>query len=90
MLLTNGQYRLGIVIEHNTSPPEAGAGSCVFMHIWLGPGIGTSGCTAMQEGDIETLLAWIDSRAHPDPGATARSRISPAAKAVASAGHAGL
>jgi len=65
MLMTNNQYRLGIVIQHNTTPTEAGAGSCVFMHIWLGPGIGTSGCTAMKEGDIETLVGWLDARSHP-------------------------
>lgn len=65
MRLTNGQYRYGIVIGHNTSPTEPGAGSCVFMHIWLGPGIGTAGCTAMQEGNIEAVLGWIDARANP-------------------------
>lgn len=65
MLMTNGQYRLGIVVEHNTSPAIPGDGSCIFMHIWLGPGIGTSGCTAMSPGDIETLVGWIDARANP-------------------------
>jgi len=65
MLMTNGQYRLGIVVGHNTSPPVPGDGSCIFVHIWLGPGIGTTGCTAMADGDIETLLGWIDSRANP-------------------------
>ncbi len=65
MLMTNGQYRLGIVVAHNTSPPEPGDGSCIFLHIWLGPGIGTSGCTAMRDGDIESLLTWIDRRASP-------------------------
>jgi L,D-peptidoglycan transpeptidase YkuD (ErfK/YbiS/YcfS/YnhG family) len=65
MLMTNGQYRLGIVIEHNTLPPKPGDGSCVFLHIWLGPGIGTSGCTAMSDGGIEALLGWIDARANP-------------------------
>jgi L,D-peptidoglycan transpeptidase YkuD (ErfK/YbiS/YcfS/YnhG family) len=65
MLMTNGQYRLGIVIEHDASPPIPGDGSCVFIHIWLGPGIGTSGCTAMRDGDIESLVGWIDARANP-------------------------
>lgn len=65
MLMKNGQYRLGIVVEHNTSPPVPGGGSCIFLHIWLGPGIGTAGCTAMREGDIETLVAWIDATASP-------------------------
>lgn len=65
MHMTNGQYRLGIVIEHDTSPPAPGGGSCVFMHIWLGPSRGTSGCTAMRDGDIETIFGWLDSRADP-------------------------
>jgi L,D-peptidoglycan transpeptidase YkuD (ErfK/YbiS/YcfS/YnhG family) len=65
MLLTNGQYRLGIVVAHNGSPPTPGNGSCIFIHIWLGPGIGTSGGTAMRDGDIESLLGWIDVRAFP-------------------------
>jgi L,D-peptidoglycan transpeptidase YkuD (ErfK/YbiS/YcfS/YnhG family) len=65
MLMTNGQYRYGIVIGHNASPAVPGAGSCVFMHIWLGPGIGTSGCTAMRQGDIESLLGWVDVRDNP-------------------------
>jgi D-alanyl-D-alanine dipeptidase len=65
MRMSNGQYRLGVVIEHNTSPPVPGGGSCVFMHIWLGPEHGTTGCTAMSESDIETVLAWLDAQAHP-------------------------
>jgi len=65
MRMTNGQYRLGLAIEHDTSPPVPGDGSCVFIHIWLGPGIGTSGCTAMRDGDVETLLGWIDARTTP-------------------------
>jgi L,D-peptidoglycan transpeptidase YkuD (ErfK/YbiS/YcfS/YnhG family) len=65
MLMTNGQYRLGVVIAHDTSPPIPGNGSCVFMHIWLGPGIGTSGCTAMRDGDIESLIGWLDVQANP-------------------------
>jgi D-alanyl-D-alanine dipeptidase len=65
MLMTNGQYRLGVVVSHDTSPPRPGGGSCVFLHIWLGPHIGTSGCTAMREGDIESIVAWLDIRDNP-------------------------
>ncbi len=65
MLLKNDQYRLGIFVNHNASPAEPGCGSCVFMHIWEGPGIGTSGCTAMRGGDMELVLGWIDARANP-------------------------
>jgi zinc D-Ala-D-Ala dipeptidase len=56
-------YRLGILVEHNTDPRVAGAGSCIFIHIWRGPGTFTSGCTAADD-DIERLLTWLrpDSR----------------------------
>jgi hypothetical protein len=36
------------------------AGSCVFMHIWSGPGKGTAGCTAIAEMELESILAWLD------------------------------
>lgn len=65
MLTPDGAYRFGIVIAHNSSPTVACDGSCVFMHIWAGPGIGTAGCTAMKLGDIETLFTWLDAQANP-------------------------
>jgi L,D-peptidoglycan transpeptidase YkuD (ErfK/YbiS/YcfS/YnhG family) len=65
MRMSNGEYRLGIFIAHNTSPTQPGAGSCVFMHIWIGPGIPTSGCTAMSPGVMESLLGWLDAASHP-------------------------
>jgi len=65
MRMSDDEYKLGIFIEHNTSPPEPGAGSCVFMHIWKEPGHPTSGCTAMSIGGIESLLGWLDPRAKP-------------------------
>jgi D-alanyl-D-alanine dipeptidase len=65
MRMKNDEYKLGIFVAHNTDPAVLGVGSCVFMHIWLGPGIPTSGCTAMTEGSIESLLGWLDSSAQP-------------------------
>jgi D-alanyl-D-alanine dipeptidase len=60
MLYSNGQYRWGLVVDHNTDPVVPGAGSCIFMHIWLGTGEGTVGCTAMAQENIEAVLAWLD------------------------------
>jgi D-alanyl-D-alanine dipeptidase len=60
-----GQYRLGVVVEHNAIPSEAGAGSCVFIHIWANDHTGTTGCTAMASADIEKLLHWLDPAARP-------------------------
>lgn len=60
MLRNDDQYRWGIVVDHNANTPVAGSGSCIFLHIWLGPSHGTSGCTAMEWGKIEELLSWLD------------------------------
>jgi L,D-peptidoglycan transpeptidase YkuD (ErfK/YbiS/YcfS/YnhG family) len=65
MLRPDGQYRLGIVVEHNADPVVPGNGSCIFLHIWAGPGVGTSGCTAMAEEDLAALLRWLSPRANP-------------------------
>ena len=61
---TIGQYRWGAVVLHNT-PPRPGGGSCIFLHIWGGPSSTTSGCTAMSQEDLETLLRWLDPAANP-------------------------
>lgn len=58
-------YRWGIVIDYNTDSPRPGGGSCIFMHIWGGPGHGTAGCTAMPEQQIKSILAWLDPAAKP-------------------------
>jgi len=58
-------YRWGVVIDHNTGNPLPGGGSCVFMHIWGGPGIGTVGCTAMPEPQVKVILGWLDPAANP-------------------------
>jgi D-alanyl-D-alanine dipeptidase len=58
-------YRWGVVIDHNTGDPRPRGGSCVFMHIWAGPDIGTTGCTAMPEQQILEILGWLDPAANP-------------------------
>ena len=60
-----GVYRLGAVVAYNESPPTRGRGSCVFLHIWGGPRSHTAGCTAMDAGELETLMAWLDPNARP-------------------------
>jgi D-alanyl-D-alanine dipeptidase len=65
MLYSNGQYRWGLVVDHNTDPVHAGAGSCIFMHIWLGTGEGTVGCTAMAQDNLESVMGWLDPAANP-------------------------
>jgi D-alanyl-D-alanine dipeptidase len=65
MLRPDELYRWGIVVDHNTNPVTAGAGSCIFLHIWLGPGVETTGCTAMAREQLEGVLARLDPARKP-------------------------
>jgi D-alanyl-D-alanine dipeptidase len=58
-------YRWGLVVRHNAAPAVAGRGSCIFLHVWAGPGKGTAGCTAMEEGNLTELLRWLDPKKGP-------------------------
>ena len=57
-------YRIGVVVAHNGSA-EPGAGSCIFLHVWRGPGTTTAGCTAMQGDIMDAVVAWLDATAVP-------------------------
>jgi L,D-peptidoglycan transpeptidase YkuD (ErfK/YbiS/YcfS/YnhG family) len=59
------QYRLGVIVGYNATPPTAGGGSCIFLHIWAGPGMPTSGCTAMPEHDLTDVVMWLDRARRP-------------------------
>ena len=59
-------YQQGAIVDYNMETPVGGNGSCIFLHIWSGPGQGTVGCTAMAAEDMEQLSTWIESK-----GATA-------------------
>jgi L,D-peptidoglycan transpeptidase YkuD (ErfK/YbiS/YcfS/YnhG family) len=50
-------YKRGIVIDY---PPkrQSKAGSCIFVHIWEGEGIGTSACVALAEARVAHLQKW--------------------------------
>jgi D-alanyl-D-alanine dipeptidase len=65
MLRPDALYRWGVWVDHNSDPPRPLHGSCIFLHVWAGPGVATSGCTAMAESDLRALLAWLDPRARP-------------------------
>lgn len=58
-------YRWGLVVGHNAAPVVAGRGSCIFLHVWAGPGRGTAGCTAMEEARLTELLRWLDPKKVP-------------------------
>lgn len=59
------QYQVGVTVGYNTRPIDKGYGSCIFLHIWNGPGSSTAGCTAFPRDDVEALLAWLDPRRQP-------------------------
>ncbi len=55
-------YRLGMVVSYNMEQPTPGNGSCIFLHIWQGPGQGTAGCTATTSQNIEEIVRWIGEK----------------------------
>ena len=65
MRRADGLYEWGVLVGHNTSPTVPGAGSCIFIHIWRGPGQPTAGCTAMSRDRVVGLVAWLDPQAKP-------------------------
>lgn len=65
LLRADERYLLAAEIKHNTDPVEPGAGSCIFLHVWAGPGQGTAGCTAMALPELLRLLQWLKADASP-------------------------
>lgn len=59
------QYQVGVLVGYNTHPVRIGRGSCIFLHIWDGPGSSTAGCTAFPRADVNALLAWLDPKKQP-------------------------
>jgi L,D-peptidoglycan transpeptidase YkuD (ErfK/YbiS/YcfS/YnhG family) len=64
MVPSSGCYKLGAVIAHNPQN-KPGLGSCIFMHVWQGNDIPTSGCTAMSEAHLRKILTWLDPDENP-------------------------
>ncbi|MDB4951354.1 MAG: putative rane protein [Gemmatimonadetes bacterium] len=60
MLRPDSLYRLGVFVDHNVRPASAGRGSCIFLHVWAGPTVGTSGCTAFAPAALEEVVRWLD------------------------------
>jgi D-alanyl-D-alanine dipeptidase len=65
MLRRDELYREGVVVAHNSNPPVAGRGSCIFLHLWSGPDSTTAGCTAMTGENLARITRWLDARQHP-------------------------
>ncbi len=73
-------YRQGVVVGYNgarvvraadtvAAPgaprPAAARGSCIFLHVWDGPGRPTAGCTAMDAPALAAVVDWLDPAARP-------------------------
>lgn len=65
MLLDKIFYKYGAVVDYNFPNPEAGRGSCIFVHIWQDNQHGTAGCTAMPEDKMKNLLHLLDKSKRP-------------------------
>ena len=59
------QYKIGVIVSYNSSPPVKGRGSCIFLHIWAGPDSHTAGCTAFDEAKLREVIQWLDPRKRP-------------------------
>ena len=57
-------YTLVIETKHNAAA-KAGAGSCIFLHVWRDAQSPTVGCTAMPQDRLRWLLGKIDPAQHP-------------------------
>lgn len=55
-------YTWVVDLAHNPAH-VAGAGSCIFLHVWSGPDSSTVGCTAMPEDKLRALLPVLDAHA---------------------------
>lgn len=60
----DGLYEMGLVVGHNRERLR-GRGSCIFIHIRMGGGSPTAGCTSMAKEDLMTLVAWLDAAKRP-------------------------
>jgi D-alanyl-D-alanine dipeptidase len=64
-MLIDHQYKWGVVVDYNRPKAIPGRGSCIFLHVWKEPGHPTSGCTAMSEEHLISMLQWLDPKKHP-------------------------
>lgn len=60
----DGLYEWGAFIANNPQNIP-GAGSCIFMHLWIGQDVGTAGCTAMAAEPLQRVLRWLDPAKEP-------------------------
>jgi D-alanyl-D-alanine dipeptidase len=52
-------YRRGLFVDY-PSDRASRAGSCIFIHIWRGPGHGTAGCVALPEAHVAEVQEFSE------------------------------
>lgn len=57
------EYAYAVVIDYNTAPAIAGAGSAFFLHV--SRGIPTQGCVAIDSATLVQILKWLDPADNP-------------------------
>lgn len=60
-----GRYKYFVAIEYNTVNVVRGKGSAIFLHIWEGENIDTSGCIAISENNLLKIMKWLDPAKKP-------------------------
>lgn len=55
-------YRRGLFVEY-PSDRESRRGSCIFIHIWSAPDIGTAGCVGLPEARVRALQEFSQAGA---------------------------
>ena len=65
MRMDDFAYRWLVEIRHNADSPVPGKGSCIFFHIRRGENRPTSGCTAMAQRDLISVIRWLRAPDRP-------------------------
>ena len=63
--LNHPLYKYAVVIRYNDNPIVKGTGSAIFLHIKTSSTKYTLGCVAVNEGDLVTILKWLDPKNKP-------------------------
>ena len=59
LLRDDALYTWVVDVAHNPKRLK-GKGSCIFLHVWGGASVPTSGCTAMEQVRLQSLLESLD------------------------------
>lgn len=57
-------YGLGVWVEHNPKRIP-GAGSCIYLHEWVGNRAGTAGCTLLRPKELRWLIGSLERAKKP-------------------------